>query len=86
MGTQLYVQLVATERGPKPFKFYNSWIRSADFNQLFRETRSGHLCIDRLQQKLKWVKNKAKEWSYKQESIKLLKFKKNYTTVTSEIS
>lgn len=64
--TPLLLQTVATDFGPTPFRFFNSWLNYPGFDDLVAK-----LCGDfvftgppdkKLATKLKWLKNGIKAW------------------------
>lgn len=61
----IVIDLIVYKGGPKPFKFFTSWLRKSDFNNLFRSSWSTHVIsspIFILQYKLKMVKPHIKSW------------------------
>lgn len=55
----LLIELIASKRGNKPFKLYNSWLRNHTFNEMFKkkwETEIVGSPLFRLFHKIKMVK------------------------------
>lgn len=64
----LYLQLTQLEKGSKPFKFYNSWLRGDEFNTKFKKAWATTIVgtpLYKLQQKINAARQAGKEWARK---------------------
>lgn len=64
----LHIQLTRLEKGLTPFKFYNSWIRDEEFNNVFRRAWSTPAVgthLFKLYPKIRAVRSAGKEWESK---------------------
>lgn len=64
--TTLHIELIEFEKGSKPFHFYNSWLHSPSFYDVFEKAWKVEVANSPLycsHQKLKFTKSIIKEWA-----------------------